>query len=321
MIDAAIREWFPIIVAALLVGFAWLYQWYRRRPVRDLPEGTPYKIYVADYDIEIRAEDIARRVDEISTHHVKYWRHEGDPEWVAAIDNTEQKLQNLAQANLLVDLPNNLSDFVISLLIDHSGSMKGETMQAVASTAKAVTDALTVKGAKVELLGFTTAGWHGGFARRKWLECGRPRYPGRLCALMHIIYKAADDGHLKDEAFQVMLNPGIHYENIDGEAIEWAERRILARPEKQKLLLVISDGAPVDDSTLTHNGPSILWHHIKNVIGRIETENAVDLGAIGVNYRVSGFYANSAAAEDLTELPAITADFVSKMISRYQARP
>jgi cobaltochelatase CobT len=185
---------------------------------------------------------------------------------------------------------------------------------------RALTRVLTAKGAKVELLGYTTAGWQGGFARRLWIERGRPRYPGRLCALMHIVYMAADDRQLDDSAFYAMLNPGILYENIDGEAIEWAERRLLEQPAQHRMLIVISDGAPVDDSTLTQNGPSILWHHIKQVIGRIEGEKAISLGAIGINYRVSGFYTNSAAAEDLSELPAVTADFVSKMIGRYSGR-
>ena len=120
---------------------------------------------------------------------------------------------------------------------------------------------------------------------------------------MHIVYKAADDLQLDELAFRAMLNPGALYENIDGEAIEWAERRLLARPESHRLLLVISDGAPVDDATLLHSGPSILWRHIRQVIERIETDNAVHLGAIGINYRVSGFYRNSVAAEVLAELP------------------
>jgi cobaltochelatase CobT len=314
MLDTALREWFPIIVAAVLIGLALLYRWYRWRPVGDLPEGTPYKIYTTEYDVEIRAEEIAGRLSEISSDHPKYWRKEGDIDWITAIENAKGRALALSQESSSASLPENLNDVAISLLIDHSGSMKGETMIAVASMAKTLTEALITKGANVELLGYTTAGWQGGFARSCWNEQGRPPYPGRLCALMHIVYKAADDGQLNDAAFEAMLNPGIVYENIDGEAIEWAERRLLARPEQHRILIVISDGAPVDDSTLTQNGPSILWRHVKQVIGRIETEKALFLGAIGINYQVSGFYSNSVAAENLDELPTITADFVCGMI-------
>jgi cobaltochelatase CobT len=314
MLDATVREWYPIIVAAVLIGLTSLYRWYRGRPVSDVPEGTPYKVYTTEYDVEIRAEDIAGRLSEISTDHPKYWRDEGDLEWVEAVENAKEKSLRLTQEGFLANLPNDLSSVAISFLIDHSGSMRGETMLAVASTARALAEVLTTKGAKVELLGYTTAGWKGGFARSRWIKQGRPNHPGRLCALMHIVYKAADEGQLDDSAFEAMLNPGIIYENIDGEAIEWAERRLLAQPERQKILIVISDGAPVDDSTLTQNGPSILWRHIKQVIGRIETERAISLGAIGINFQVSGFYSNSVAAENLDELPIITADFVYGVI-------
>jgi cobaltochelatase CobT len=314
VLDTALREWFPIIVAAALIGLTSLQRWYRRRPVSDLSERTPYKVYTTEYDVEIRAEDIAGRLSEISTDHPKYWRDEGDLEWVAAIENANLRALGLTQQEFLANLPNDLSSVAISFLIDHSGSMKGETMLAVASTAKALTELLAAKGAKVELLGYTTAGWKGGFARSRWIEQGRPRYPGRLCALMHIVYKSADERQLNNAAFEAMLNPGIVYENIDGEAIEWVERRLLAQPERQRILIVISDGAPVDDSTLAQNGPSILWRHIKQVIGRIETQKAISLGAIGINFRENGFYSNSVAAENLNELPTLAADFVCGMI-------
>ncbi len=314
MLDAAIREWFPIIVAAVLIGLAWLYQWYRSRPVRDLPEGTPYKVYTTEYDIEIRAEDIAGRLSEISRDHPKYWQDEVDPEWVANVENSKLKAKDLLEAGLITDMLDDLSDFAISLLVDHSGSMRGEPMIGIAATVGALTEVLSDKRAKVELLGYTTAGWKGGFARGKWLASGKPKYPGRLCAVMHIIYKAADDQKLNEAAFYAMQNLGTLYENIDGEAIEWAERRLLERPEKHRLLVVISDGAPVDDSTLTQNGPSILWRHIKKVIGRIETEKSVVLCGIGINYRVDEFYANSVSVEDVSKLPEIAFTFLKKMI-------
>lgn len=314
MIDAVLREWFPIIVAALVIGFAWLWQWYLRRPVKDPPEGTPYRVYTTEYDIEIRAVEIAERLSAISKDHLKYWRPTDNTEWSQMIAAANARANEIADANLLLNVPNNLSDTVILLLVDHSGSMRGDTISAVASTVKAIADSLLSHRAKVEILGFTTAGWRGGFARDKWIAENRPKYPGRLCALMHIVYEAADDERLEDAAFCTMLNPGILYENVDGEALEWAERRLLERPEKQKILVVFSDGAPVDDSTLTENGPSILYRHITEVIDRLETTKAITLGAVGVNYRVDQYYANSASAENLAELPEASADLIKKLI-------
>lgn len=312
MADAALGEWFPIIVATLLVGVALFVSWLRKQPAKDPPLGTPYKVYTTKFDIEIRSANIAEQTSRLSTHHSKYWRADNDPEWNAAVGNAEREVRRLTRISRCIDLPEDLSDFAICLLIDHSGSMRGDPMLAVASTAKVVGDVLTSKGAVVEVLGFTTAGWHGGFARQQWLNKGRPRYPGRLCAVMHIVHKAADEDQLDNVAFRAMLNPGILYENVDGEAIEWAERRLLGLPAKRKLLLVISDGAPVDDSTLSQNGPSILGRHILQVIERIEAEKRVELGGVGINYRVGEFYRNSAFVEDLSKLTEVTFGFLKR---------
>jgi cobaltochelatase CobT len=307
---------FVVLLYVLLVAI----NWYRRRPVEDLPLGTPYKIYTTEYDIEIRAEDIARRVADISPHCVEYWQSADNPKWIAAVEEADRAAELILESDSVKALPENLTEFAISILVDHSGSLKGDSIKAVASTLKALTKALTSRGAKVELLGFTTAGWQGGLARQKWLSQGRPRYPGRLCALMHIIYKSADDDHLRDEAFHVMLNAGVLYENIDGEALEWAERRLLSLPAKNKLLIVVSDGAPVDDSTLLANGPSILWRHIKQVISRIESENLITLGGLGINYRVSGFYVDSVFVENdlASQLPETAFSFLGKLIRHQQ---
>jgi cobaltochelatase CobT len=310
-----IEGYFWIFVVVLNVWLVAI-NWYRRRPVKDLPLGTPYKIYTTEYDIEIRAEDIAGRVADIGTHCAKYWQSADDPQWIAAVEEADRTAELILESDSVEALPENLTEFAISVLVDHSGSLKGDPIKAVASTLKALTQALITRGAKVELLGFTTAGWHGGSARQKWLNQGRPRYPGRLCALMHIIYKSADDDHFRDKAFHAMLNAGVLYENIDGEALEWAERRLLSRAEKNKLLIVVSDGAPVDDSTLLANGPSILWRHIKHVISRIESENLITLGGLGINYRVSGFYTDSVFVENdlASQLPEAAFSFLGKMV-------
>lgn len=314
MIGAALHEWFPIIVAALVIGLAWFWEWNRKRPAKDSPEGTPYRIYTTEYDVEIRASEIADCLSEISEDYLKYWQTDNDAEWLQKIAAANERATEIEDSNLLLDVPDNLPDTLVALLVDHSGSMRGETITAVAATIKVIADNLVSRGAKVEVLGFTTAGWRGGFARKKWIAENRPKYPGRLCALMHIIYKAADDERFEDEAFSAMLNAGMLYENIDGEALEWAERRLLERPEKQKILAVFSDGAPVDDSTLTQNGPSILYRHITKVIDRLETTKTVTLGAVGVNFRVDEFYATSDSAEDLAELPRSSANLIRRLL-------
>lgn len=315
MIDQTLHEWFPIIVATLLIGLGWLWAWSRKRPVKDPPEGTPYRIYTTEYDVEIRAVEIAGRLSEISEDHLKYWRLNDDAEWSQKIAAASERATEIADADLLLGVPDDLSDVVVALLVDHSGSMRGETITAVASTVKAMAYSLASRRAKVEVLGFTTAGWRGGFARKKWIAEKRPKYPGRLCALMHIVYKAADDERFDDAAFSTMLNPGVLYENVDGEALEWAERRLLERTEKHKFLVVFSDGAPVDDSTLTQNGPSILYRHITEVIDRLESTKPVTLGAVGVNYRVDQFYAISESAENLALLPQASADLIKKLFA------
>lgn len=315
MIDAAPHDWFPIIVVASLIGLAWLWECNRKRPVKDLPEGTPYRFYTTEYDVEIRAVEIADRLSAISEDHLKYWRSTEDAEWLQKITAAKERATEITDADLLLGVPDDLSDVAVVLLVDHSGSMRGETIVAVAATVKAMADSLSSRCAKVEVLGFTTAGWRGGFSRKKWIAENRPRYPGRLCALMHIIYKAADDERFEDAAFRTMLNPGVLYENIDGEALEWSERRLLERPEKQKILAVFSDGAPVDDSTLSQNGPSILYRHITEVIDRIENTKSVTLGAVGVNYRVEQFYTTSESAEDLARLPHASAKLIKELIT------
>ena len=268
MMGAALHEWFPVTVVALVIGLAWFWERNRKRPAKDSPEGTPYRIYTTEYDVEIRASEIADRLSEISEDHLKYWQTDNDAEWLQKIATANERAAEIEDSNLLLDVSDNLADTVVALLVDHSGSMRGETITMVASTVKAMADSLASRHAKVEVLGFTTAGWRGGNARKKWITENQPKYPGRLCALMHIVYKAADDQRFDDAAFSTMLNAGMLYENIDGEALEWAERRLLERPEKHKILAVFSDGAPVDDSTLTQNGPSILYRHITEVIDR-----------------------------------------------------
>lgn len=153
-------------------------------------------------------------------------------------------------------------------------------------------------GIATEVIGFTTAGWHGSFARQQWIDNGRPQRPGRLCALLHIIYKSFDEAEFSETAWREMLNPDVLRENVDGEAIAFAEARLLERHESTRVLMVISDGAAVDDSTLNENGPSFLYRHVTETILRIQTDDNIHLCAVGINFNVDKWYKSSARADD-----------------------
>jgi len=168
-------------------------------------------------------------------------------------------------------------------------------------------------GAKVEILGFSTAGWHGGFSYQAWQQAGRPKRPGRLCALRHVIYKSADEA-LTEIGRRTLVHPDLLRENVDGEAMLWAAGRLETRPEPIRLLIMVSDGAPVDDATLLHNGPDYLRRHLSACIDALQRGDDLLLGAVGVRYRVEEFYALSTAGVELSALPTAFLDLLEKMI-------
>jgi len=194
-------------------------------------------------------------------------------------------------------------DTVVSLLIDNSGSMRGRPITVAAMCADILARTLERCGVKVEILGFTTRAWKGGQSRERWVQEGKPRNPGRLNDLRHIIYKAADGPWRRSRrAIGLMLREGLLKENIDGEALNWAYRRILARSEHRRILMVISDGAPVDDSTLSVNPGNYLERHLREVIKEIEGRSAVELIAIGIGHDVTRYYRRAVTIVDAEEL-------------------
>ena len=182
-------------------------------------------------------------------------------------------------------------DTVVTLLIDNSGSMRGRPISIAAISADILARTLERCGVKVEILGFTTRAWKGGQSREKWLARAARRSPGRLNDLRHIIYKKADEPWRRARrSLGLMMREGLLKENIDGEALLWAHERLLARPEDRRILMVISDGAPVDDSTLSVNGGTYLERHLRKVIGWIEARSPVQLVAIGIGHDVTRYY-------------------------------
>ena len=194
-------------------------------------------------------------------------------------------------------------DTIVTLLIDNSGSMRGRPIAVAAMSADILARTLERCGVKVEILGFTTRAWKGGLSREKWLADGKPPTPGRLNDLRHIIYKSADLPYRRArKSLGLMLREGLLKENIDGEALLWAHNRMLGRSEQRRILMVISDGAPVDDSTLSVNPGNYLENHLRSVIEWIETKSPVDIVAIGIGHDVTRYYRRAVTLMDAEQL-------------------
>ncbi len=194
-------------------------------------------------------------------------------------------------------------DTVVTLLIDNSGSMRGRPIAVAAMSADILARTLERCGVKVEILGFTTKAWKGGQSREKWLAEGKPPAPGRLNDLRHIVYKSADAPYRRArKSLGLMLREGLLKENIDGEALLWAHNRLMARSEQRQILMVISDGAPVDDSTLSVNPGNYLENHLRAVIDYIETRSPAEIVAIGIGHDVTRYYRRAVTIMDAEQL-------------------
>ena len=194
-------------------------------------------------------------------------------------------------------------DTVLTMLVDSSGSMRGRSMTTAAISADIIGSTLDKCNIKTEILGFTTKHWKGGDSRKLWVECGKPSSPGRLNDLRHIIFKPADLAWRRAKKnLGLMLREGLLKENVDGEALLWASSRLMKRPEQRKILMVISDGAPVDDSTLSTNSTSYLDNHLKQVISEIENRTELELIAIGIGHDVTKYYKKAVTIHRAEEL-------------------
>lgn len=242
-----------------------------------------YRVYTTKFDREVRADDIDSVLGPLSRGNQK------------AVEDARQTLQmrllpwktNLeitaseAAARIRSALEDaEREDAVVSILIDHSGSMRGQRILYTAATMEMVEAFLRSLGIAHEILGFTTTQWRGGRSRKRWKWRFRPKNPGRLNDILHIVYRSPTGRDISRWHLGTMLRPDLLKENIDGEAILWAERRLLALPQRRKYLIVLSDGAPVDDSTLLANGKDYLWDHLRDVIERIQGAGEVQLAAV-----------------------------------------
>jgi cobaltochelatase CobT len=210
-------------------------------------------------------------------------------------------------------------DTVVTLLVDNSGSMRGLPIATAAVCAEILGRVLERCGVKSEILGFTTRGWRGGRPRAQWLAAGSPEGPGRLTELRHIIFKTATEPWRRVRSrLGLMLDDGLLKENVDGEALLWAHDRLLRRPEPRRILLVISDGAPLDEATAEANDATYLERHLHQVIDRIQSQSPVELAAIGIGHDVSGYYRRAVTLRDAEELSAA---IVAQLIELFDALP
>jgi cobaltochelatase CobT len=211
---------------------------------------------------------------------------------------------------------NNFKDTVVTLLIDNSGSMRGRSISLAAICTDIIGSTLERCQVKTEILGFTTKHWKGGDSKKLWVINGNSANPGRLNDLRHIIYKSADNSWRRSRKyFGAMLREGLLKENVDGEALAWSHDRLLKRPEERKILIVISDGAPVDDSTLSANREDFLDTHLREIITKIEKESPVELQAIGIGHDVTKYYKNALTINRAEELGEVLLEELTKLFN------
>ena len=290
-----------------------------------------YTVFTTDYDEEVRAEDLAEPAE---LERLRAYLDQQLEPLKGAVSRLANKLQRRLQAqqnrSWLFDLEEGVldagrlarvvvspttplsfkmekdtefRDTCVTLLLDNSGSMRGRPISIAAICADVLARTLERCGVKVEILGFTTRAWKGGQSRERWLADGRAQGPGRLNDLRHIIYKSADAPWRRVRPnLGLMMKEGLLKENIDGEALEWAHRRMMARPEARRILMVISDGAPVDDSTLSVNPANFLEKHLRDVIAMVQRRRAVELIAIGIGHDVTRYYERAVTITDVEQL-------------------
>jgi cobaltochelatase CobT len=307
-----------------------------KRPMRpDLPfsdvERWDYKVFTSLFDEVVNAEDLCEAEELTRLRNFLDQQLAPVQGLVARLANKLQRLL-MAQQNrswdfdleegildaarlsrVVIDPMHPLSfkmeremdfrDTVVTLLLDNSGSMRGRPIMVAAMCADILSRTLERCAVKVEVLGFTTRAWKGGQSRERWLADGKPAHPGRLNDLRHIVYKGADvPGRRTRRNLGLMMREGLLKENIDGEALIWAHSRLMARPESRRIMMVISDGAPVDDSTLSVNAGNYLDKHLRQVIAEIETKSPVELVAIGIGHDVTRYYKRAVTILDAEEL-------------------
>ena len=317
-------------------------------PFANLPKEVDYKVFTTAFDETVGAEELC---DEEELDRLRAFLDKQLANLSGVVGRLANRLQRrlMAQQNrswdfdleegyldparlvrVVIDPMQPLSfkqerdtkfrDTVVTLVLDNSGSMRGRPITVAATCADILARTLERCGVSVEILGFTTRAWKGGQAREKWLKDGKPANPGRLNDLRHIIYKSADAPWRRARRnLGLMMREGLLKENIDGEALLWAHQRLIARPEQRKILMMISDGAPVDDSTLSVNPGNYLERHLRAVIDLIETRSPVELLAIGIGHDVTRYYRRAVTIVDAEELAGAMTEQLASLFEEEHA--
>ncbi|TGQ92690.1 cobaltochelatase subunit CobT [Mesorhizobium sp. M8A.F.Ca.ET.208.01.1.1] len=318
-------------------------------PFTNLPKEIDYKLYTSAFDETVGAEELC---EEEELDRLRAFLDKQLANLSGVVGRLANRLQRrlMAQQNrswdfdleegyldparlvrVVIDPMQPLSfkqerdtkfrDTVVTLVLDNSGSMRGRPITVAATCADILARTLERCGVSVEILGFTTRAWKGGQAREKWLKDGKPPNPGRLNDLRHIIYKSADHPWRRARRnLGLMMREGLLKENIDGEALLWAHNRLIARPEQRKILMMISDGAPVDDSTLSVNPGNYLERHLRAVIELIETRSPVELLAIGIGHDVTRYYRRAVTIVDAEELAGAMTEQLASLFAEESAK-
>ncbi|HEV2897648.1 MAG TPA: cobaltochelatase subunit CobT [Pseudaminobacter sp.] len=318
-------------------------------PFADLPRQVDYKVFTTTFDETVGAEELC---DEEELDRLRAFLDKQLANLQGVVGRLANRLQRrlMAQQNrswdfdleegyldparlvrVVIDPMQPLSfkqerdtkfrDTVVTLVLDNSGSMRGRPITVAATCADILARTLERCGVSVEILGFTTRAWKGGQAREKWLKDGKPPNPGRLNDLRHIIYKSADTPWRRARRnLGLMMREGLLKENIDGEALLWAHQRLMARTEQRKILMMISDGAPVDDSTLSVNPGNYLERHLRAVIELIETRSPVELLAIGIGHDVTRYYRRAVTIVDAEELAGAMTEQLASLFGEESVR-
>jgi cobaltochelatase CobT len=322
--------------------------WRPQLPFSSLTNEDFYKVFTNQFDEEIPAEELcdaeelarlrnyldkqlssmqgvvarlANRLQrKLMAQQNRSWDFDLEEGVLDAARLTRVVIDPMHPLSFKVEQDTDFRDTVVTLLLDNSGSMRGRPITVAATCADILARTLERCGVKVEILGFTTRAWKGGQSREKWLGANKPANPGRLNDLRHIIYKSADSPWRRARRnLGLMMREGLLKENIDGEALIWAHNRLLARTEQRRILMVISDGAPVDDSTLSVNSGNYLEKHLRQVIHDIEQRSPVELIAIGIGHDVTRYYKRAVTIVDAEELGGAMTDKLAELFSEKPA--
>lgn len=278
-----------------------------------------YNVFATEYDLAVPYDEVYDVIEPDTRYPESEYLIKNQLETINWLESNAPQLQAVRH-----DIAHQTTQWhdpkvLVSILIDHSGSLVGDKQKIAYLIAKELDSILSQIGISFEMLGFTTRSWGGGQSRKSWAMCGAPKMPGRLCDLLHIIYRAWDDKSEQGDRFKFLLDPQLLKENVDGEAVQWAKSRFDASPFSKHLIVMISDGAPVDDSTLLENTPYILVDHLLRMIKNYEQVETKDIIGFGIGYEVNEYYKHSGCVSEIERVPEALSSLIGMIGGRLRS--